>query len=125
MYFGFLPLHPLPVRRTQQNNHDLRLVQWYKYKHARTHICICNVHSDPKQIAMSSKQERKEKSRLRYHVQMEYLKATGQYETFRYDRCVKRREKYKNLPAEKLEMIRQKNRLYNKQWIAKRKKEGT
>ena len=68
--------------------------------------------------------ERAQNSR-RYHERITRMKEPGEYEAFKAKKAVEGMRRYYNLPQDKCDEVRRKNRILNKAWIKRKKEEGT
>ena len=63
-------------------------------------------------------------NRQRYHERITSMKETGEYGVFKAKKAAEGLQRYHNLPQEKRDEIRRKNRILNKAWIERMKAEG-
>ena len=63
-------------------------------------------------------------NRRRYHERITSMKETGEYGVFKAKKAAEGLQRYHNLPQEKRDEIRRKNRILNKAWIERMKAEG-
>ena len=73
---------------------------------------------------MDVMERKRAQNRRRYHERITRMKETGEYMAFKAKKAAEGLKRYHNLPQEKRDEIRRKNRLLNKAWIERMKAEG-